>query len=222
MATCKTEKCLKRRNEILEASMYVFFEKGYNTTGIADIADRVGIGKSTVYEYFDSKADLFIETFRWFVMKSKEIMERESKERKTKSIKKQIAKLIDQKIVMTGNNKKKVNVNFFHLMMEFKSSEISEELTHKLIIALKNAHEEFKNGIVRMLEAGINNGEFMRTTNVRIVSEIIFSATMGMNMQKHLNDKFNRDAVSKEFLKILFAGISSSKENKRKSKQSGK
>jgi AcrR family transcriptional regulator len=221
MATCKTEKCLKRKDEILEASMYVFFEKGYNTTGIADIADRVGIGKSTVYEYFDTKADLFIETFRWFVMKSKAIMEEENKKRKSKSMKKQIAKLIDQRIVITCKKDKKVNVNFFHLIMEFKSSETSEEITKKLFAALRDAHEEFKGGIVSMLKEGIKNGEFKRNLNVQIVSEILFSATMGMNMQTNLNDKFNRDAVSKAFLKILFAGISSAKENKRKSKQSG-
>ena len=178
MATGKTEKSLKRRNEILDASIYVFFEKGYNTTCIADIADRVGIGKSTIYEYFDTKADLFIESFRHFVMMSKEIIIRENKKRKSKSIKKQIAKLIDQKIITTSKKNKKLNVNFFHLIMEFKSSETSEEITKKLFVALKDAHEEFKNGIVQMLKEGIKNGEFKRNMDIQIVSEIIFSATM--------------------------------------------
>lgn len=221
MATCKTKKCLERKEEILDASMYVFFEKGYNTTGIADIADRVGIGKSTVYEYFDSKADLFIESFRWFVKTSKETVIRENKKSKSKSVKRQIAKLIDQKIITTKKDKK-ISVNYFHLVMEFKSSETSEKITNKLFAALKDAHEEFKNGIVQMLKKGIENGEFRRNIDIRIVSEIIFTATMGMNMQKNLNDKFKRDAVSKEFLKVLFAGISRTKENIGKSKQSGK
>ncbi|MCD6218107.1 TetR/AcrR family transcriptional regulator [bacterium] len=216
MATGKTEKRFKRKNEILEASLFTFARNGYNATGIADIADRVGIGKSTVYEYFDTKADLFIETFRWFVMKSKAIMEEENKKRKSKSMKKQIAKLIDQKIVMTGKKNIKANANLFHLIMEFKSSETSEEITKKLFAVLTDAHEEFKGGIVSMLKEGIKNGEFKRNLNIKIVSEIIFSATMGMNMQTNLNDKFNRDAVSKEFLKILFAGISNTKGNKKK------
>lgn len=215
MTIRKTEKSAKRRNEILNASMYVFFENGYNATGIADIADRVGIGKSTIYEYFDTKADLFVESFRYFVMKSKEIMEVENKKSKSKSAKKQIAKIIDQKIVTAGKKNKKINVNFFHLIMEFKSSEKSESVLKKLFVVLKDAHEEFKNGIVYMLKKGIQNGEFKRSLNVQTVSELVFSITMGMNMQKGLNDKFNRDAVSKAFLKILFAEISINKKSKK-------
>lgn len=49
-----------KNTRILEAAFALFSEKGYNNTKIVDIATRAGIGKGTVYEYYDSKEDLFI------------------------------------------------------------------------------------------------------------------------------------------------------------------
>ncbi len=48
-----------KRALILESAYQLFLEKGYANTKIIDIANRAGIGKGTVYEYFDSKTTLF-------------------------------------------------------------------------------------------------------------------------------------------------------------------
>lgn len=50
-----------KRNLILEKAFELFFEKGYLDTKIIDIAEAAGIGKGTVYEYFNSKEELFAE-----------------------------------------------------------------------------------------------------------------------------------------------------------------
>jgi AcrR family transcriptional regulator len=49
---------LQLREEIIEAAFDVFAERGYHDAGVADIADRVGIGSSTFYRHFDSKRDI--------------------------------------------------------------------------------------------------------------------------------------------------------------------
>ena len=51
----------KRRGEILEAAAAEFTARGLEAASMADIADRAGIGKSTIYEYFPSKVQLFSE-----------------------------------------------------------------------------------------------------------------------------------------------------------------
>ena len=43
----------------MDAALSVFLQNGYEKTKIIDIAQRAGIGKGTVYEYFDSKETLF-------------------------------------------------------------------------------------------------------------------------------------------------------------------
>ncbi len=49
----------KRRAQLMEAAVEIFAQKGYANTRMDEIAKRVGIGKSTVYEYFSSKEELF-------------------------------------------------------------------------------------------------------------------------------------------------------------------
>jgi AcrR family transcriptional regulator len=51
----------KRKREILDAGAQVFREKGYESSSIQDITDRVGIFKASFYYYIDSKEDLLYE-----------------------------------------------------------------------------------------------------------------------------------------------------------------
>jgi AcrR family transcriptional regulator len=49
----------RRRNEILEAALKVFSEKGYHAAKIEDIAAELNIGHGTFYRYFKNKLDIF-------------------------------------------------------------------------------------------------------------------------------------------------------------------
>jgi AcrR family transcriptional regulator len=48
-----------RRHDILEAAAQVFLERGYEAASMAEIASRSGGSKATLYNYFDSKEELF-------------------------------------------------------------------------------------------------------------------------------------------------------------------
>jgi AcrR family transcriptional regulator len=50
-----------RRNTIIEAATHVFLEKGFEKTTMSDIATRLGGSKATLYGYFSTKEDLFLE-----------------------------------------------------------------------------------------------------------------------------------------------------------------
>ncbi|MHC1722993.1 MAG: TetR/AcrR family transcriptional regulator [Aminipila sp.] len=56
MCSCKETK----KQKILEAAYLLFSENGYKCTKISDIAAKAGIGKGTVYEYFESKESLLL------------------------------------------------------------------------------------------------------------------------------------------------------------------
>jgi AcrR family transcriptional regulator len=53
-----------RRNAIIEAATHVFLENGFGKTTMSDIAVRFGGSKATLYGYFSSKEELFLETIR--------------------------------------------------------------------------------------------------------------------------------------------------------------
>jgi AcrR family transcriptional regulator len=50
---------LQRRDEIMDAAKKVFARNGFHATTIADIAKEANLAYGSVYQYFDSKDDLF-------------------------------------------------------------------------------------------------------------------------------------------------------------------
>ena len=47
------------RTEALEAAMSLFWEKGYEATGLAELLERMGIGRQSLYNTFGDKRSLF-------------------------------------------------------------------------------------------------------------------------------------------------------------------
>lgn len=50
-----------RRNAIIEAATRVFLKNGFEKTTMSDVADELGGSKATLYGYFSSKEELFLE-----------------------------------------------------------------------------------------------------------------------------------------------------------------
>jgi AcrR family transcriptional regulator len=48
-----------RPQELLEAALAVFVEKGYAATRLEEVAQRAGVAKATLYLYYDNKLELF-------------------------------------------------------------------------------------------------------------------------------------------------------------------
>lgn len=50
---------------ILAAALEAFMNRGFSSTSLKDIAQTAGIAKGTIYDYFTSKDDLFIEAVNY-------------------------------------------------------------------------------------------------------------------------------------------------------------
>ena len=53
-----------RPDEIVDAALDLFVEKGYAATRLEEVAHRAGVSKGTMYLYFDSKESLFLAVVR--------------------------------------------------------------------------------------------------------------------------------------------------------------
>ncbi len=56
----------KKAQDIGQAALKVFRSLGYHETRMADIAVAAGVGKGTLYEYFDDKADILGHVFEQY------------------------------------------------------------------------------------------------------------------------------------------------------------
>ena len=68
----------KRKQEILQKSLDVFIEEGYEDATFQKIADRCGITRTTLYIYFKNKHEIFLGSIKELLseveIKLKEIM----------------------------------------------------------------------------------------------------------------------------------------------------
>ncbi len=58
MARTGTKKSIDRAQEIYLTAAQLFFEKGFESTSVSDIADALGLTKASLYYYVESKQDL--------------------------------------------------------------------------------------------------------------------------------------------------------------------
>ncbi len=55
----REEKKQKTRKAIIAAAIHLFGKKGFEKTSIAELAREAGIGKGTIYSYFQTKKEIF-------------------------------------------------------------------------------------------------------------------------------------------------------------------
>jgi AcrR family transcriptional regulator len=65
-----------RRVAIIDAALEEFTAQGFTATKLDDVAERAGIGKGTIYLYFDSKEILFEEVVRRNLLGGREMIEK--------------------------------------------------------------------------------------------------------------------------------------------------
>ncbi len=56
--------------EVLEKSMTLFWQKGYNATTIQDLVDATGINKPSIYNTYGDKENIFLKALDFYKVKS--------------------------------------------------------------------------------------------------------------------------------------------------------
>lgn len=58
------EKTVDKRQEILDAAIKLFSERGFEKTTVDEIAARANVGKGTIYLYFENKEQIFLAVIK--------------------------------------------------------------------------------------------------------------------------------------------------------------
>ncbi len=88
----KEREKLRHREEILEAALSLFSSKGFHNVSMQDIANESEFGVGTLYNFFESKEQLFVELMRTVVEKFGQLLipildsEQEEREKLSKFI----------------------------------------------------------------------------------------------------------------------------------------
>ncbi|MDW8465069.1 MAG: TetR/AcrR family transcriptional regulator [Chloroherpetonaceae bacterium] len=67
-----------KRQTLLQAAIATFAQKGFHETKMQDIADAAGVGKGTLYEYFETKEELFLAVYESWISEYETEMTRQA------------------------------------------------------------------------------------------------------------------------------------------------
>lgn len=188
------------KQKIVEESIKLFEIKGYSETSIQDIVDALGVTKGTFYYYFDSKEQLLMDIQLMYInellAKQQQILHDPGKDCKTKVFE-NVQLLIKQ--IKTHGRKAKI---FFRELINLNQD-------HYVII--KNKRSQFRLNLQKMIEMGMEKGEFR--TDLR--ADLVTFSILGMcNWSYHW---FNPDGpvpddeLIQTYVEILLNGITSRK-----------
>ncbi len=193
-----------KKERILAAAANVFNRRGFNGTVIADIASEAQIGKGTLYEYFDSKEDLFFGVFEWFgkVMTQRA---RVSLTALTGSAEERLIAVGESLFVDWPEMKA-----FFSLVMEFwaASASGSPKLRRRFKDYFHTVYSEFRGLVSKLIREGMERGEFNKGVAPEAVASVLVGAWDALLLQAWFDEDFDPGQTFKEFLPVLLCGLS--------------
>lgn len=191
------EHLAQRRREILAAAGKVFDAKGYAATTVDEVAEAAGVSKGSMYNYFESKQELFFEVFA-DVLASQEAS---------------VDELMAQPL--TGEQKLKGVLAFWfgqfdehkhlgRLMLEFWATAARQKQDGRLASWFNQMYTRWRGRIVEMLQQGIDEGQFRKDFDPTIASALILAILDGITVQAILDMGLN---VDQEFVAALERSI---------------
>ncbi|MCR4626944.1 MAG: TetR/AcrR family transcriptional regulator [Treponema sp.] len=156
----------KRKHEILEKSLDVFTEEGYEDVTFQKIADRCGITRTTLYIYFKNKREIFLWSIKQMMAGLQTGLVEASKDTKSSaadSLSKTLMIVMDS----CEKNKKLFGVILDYLLQIKKSGSDPAEKVQRRVIHLRHL-------LSTIIIRGINSGEF-RKVSVKEINELFYS-----------------------------------------------
>jgi AcrR family transcriptional regulator len=206
----------QREREIMEAAATVFAERGFRGTRVADIAQRAGIGKGTIYEYFRSKEDLFTRLFHWYTEQAYSSMLGTAHESTDSPL--TVLRRSCESLLVSCHEMQEL----YPLTMEFWSASTASEFREGLSEEFRRLYEQFRGAIADILRAGKARGEVRPQVEPEAVAAVLVGALDGLFLQAWFDPHFDPVAAGRLFLDVLVIGLREDPEHGTEASEEGK
>lgn len=155
----------KRRKEILQKSLDVFIEEGYDDVTFQKIADRCGITRTTLYIYFNNKYEIFLGSIKELLNSLEQELitfindKSISSEQALRSV---LIRIIDQ----CEKSRKLFSIVLPYLIQLKKSGVNTNERVQRRVVRLRHH-------LNTIIIHGINNNEF-KNMNVKYMNDLLY------------------------------------------------
>ena len=189
-----------KRPRLVKAASAVFAEKGYASTRVADIAERAGVGKGTVYEYFSSKEELL---FAVFEMTNTEISRRMdtalagggSTEEQLHNLLRLGAEVITEQIEMQP------------VILDFWAASRGKSFEEAHRKAVVSSYTLFRKLVADFIRAGQQQGEFTTTIDADALAATIVATVDGLGIQLFFDRSLDPHRITEAFGRLLYDSL---------------
>ena len=190
-----------KKGQIIEAAVLVFAQKGFSGAIMAEIAAQAGIGKGTIYEYFDSKENLFFAVFEWYI--------KESGSAATIGISAlggpALSRLMSlSESLMTSWS---AMMHVYSLVMEFWAASASSQMRKQFKKAFQKGYEDFRRIVSSLIQDGIENNEFRSDVNPESIAAALVGTWDALLLQAWFDDSFDPVKAAEHFMTIVINGL---------------
>jgi AcrR family transcriptional regulator len=190
-----------KKELIVEAAARVFALNGYSNAAVADIARQANIGKGTVYEYFQSKEDLFFAVFEWFQKKTEKAAVVGISDLGGGAADR-LSALNDSLMKLWDEIK-----DVFALVMEFWAASSSIQMRQRLKGAFKQMYGDYRRIVSALIQDGIKSGEFRPDVKPEPVAAALVGTWDALFLQAWFDESFDPAATAKDFMDTVLHGL---------------
>lgn len=189
-----------KRPRLVDAACSVFAEKGYASTRVADIAERAGVGKGTVYEYFSSKEELLFAVF--------ELIHAE------------ISLRMDDALAAGGSSEDKLHnvlslgaeviaeqVEMQPVILDFWAASRGKDFEETYRRAVVASYTFFRNLVSDFIREGQNRGEFKASVNAEALASVVVATVDGLGIQLSFDRSIDPHAITGAFGRLLYESL---------------
>lgn len=171
------------REEVITKAMKVFHDKGYNGTSMQDLVDTTGLNRSSIYNSFGSKLEMFMEVLKFYESFHSAIIKNELAQTSTPEEALRLVFELHLNDVLQNPDKKGC------MIVNCKSEMVNEAL---VIRSFLNSNQDTMLEMLKnILEEGIQQKVFNTKKTTTQYAWYLFSAIQGFRMTSILNKNEN-------------------------------
>lgn len=169
----------KTHTKLITAAVSCFADKGFAATSVREIAAQAGVSLGALYTYFRSKDDLILSIITDEQKASLITFDEPYSSSHLQRIYDVIALCLDEVGYPSSHNR---------MWVEIMAESSRNSRVRELFIA---SDIVMRGGLEKILNRGIDDGEFRPDLPVREISALLFSMLDGLMSRKAINSDFN-------------------------------
>jgi TetR/AcrR family transcriptional repressor of nem operon len=168
------------KDEMLQKAMTLFWKQGFHATSMQELVNYLGINRSSIYDSFGSKKNLFDDALELYYNSAREAtLELLNNEPKVKN---GVMKLLESSIFCVIDDIDKKGCFVVNTASELIPGD------RELLLALIKNKEIFETIFYEYLLKGKENGEITSDVDLKIISHLVYTMLCGINIVAKIQD----------------------------------